>query len=67
MLGMQHKANQWLSQPNLTEETVKVAFTGHSVRKMMLKKLHNSLILSKKVTYLENSRHSTRTLLIKKL
>lgn len=35
MLGMQHKADQWLSQPqpNLTEETVKVALTGHSFKK----------------------------------
>jgi hypothetical protein len=41
MLGMQHKTDQWLSQPNLTEETITVALTGHSVRKMMLKKLHN--------------------------
>jgi hypothetical protein len=47
MLGMQRKADQWLSQPNLTEETIKVALTGHSVRNMMLKKLHNSLIFSK--------------------
>jgi hypothetical protein len=49
MLGMQHKADHWLKQPNLTEETVKVALTGHSVRKKMLKKLHNSWIFSKKI------------------
>ena len=55
MLGIQHKADHWLSQPNLTEESVKVALTGHSVRKMMLKKLHKSLIFSKKVAYEENS------------
>jgi hypothetical protein len=59
MLGLQRKADQWLSQPNLTEETIKVALTGHSIRKMMLKKLHNSLIFSKKVAYLENSTQTT--------
>jgi len=59
MLGMQRKTDQWLSQPNLTEETIKVTLTGHSVRKMMLKKLHNSLIFSEKVVYLENSTQTT--------
>jgi hypothetical protein len=59
MLGMQHKSDHWLSKPNLTDETVKVARTGHPVRKTMLKKLHNSLIFSKKVAFKENSRQTT--------